>query len=209
VVTLQKQRISEALQSLATTCPDLVLTELRVGDKVQRFELEGLEKKGLLLFYSIDNLELTEGLGLLPHEEIPYTEIYKTLVYDRRKLLRLFRGKGKREGRDLVVPYSKAWDRRVGGSLEKAIAIHLASQSKFQAFLINGLFKAQDEDDFHYYAYNVVVQGTLAMLVDAQHPLGTTKDGKIEPYIVPIIGVHKLEFQLAEGFAQGRRYRIV
>jgi len=190
-----KTKILQYLKFFEKECPNSVIEKLEDGRKI---------KKSLGLAYVIDDVNIDKRIGDFPEGAVLYGPIYRKLKTSSKEIMDLFC-----DSRE--IPFSKAYEARVGECLEKAILAQLSAQRKRDSFLISGSLSIGDDyADGH--AYNIVFKDGNPFLIDIENPLAVDSTGKItHPYIAPILGINEKlsDIIVPERWAQGRAYSLL
>jgi hypothetical protein len=190
---IKREEIKPYLKNIERKHPNIVMNRLKKGSLVQ---------KSFGLKYQIEDPDIDRQLGDFPKGAVPYAAIYKEMEPSMGKILQLFSS-------NKTIPFSSAFEAKLGQCLEKAILVHLAAQRNRDSFLINGVLGLEDEVGVEPHAFNVVYKDGEPFLVDAQNPLGLDGMGKVShPYIAPIIGIENGDFLVLDEWKQGRTYSL-
>jgi hypothetical protein len=198
---IPEKRVMEFLQDVQKSYPHSVHSRLDKGDLVQ---------KSMDLSYEIDDPEIYRGLGEYPAGAVPHGKIYKALDNSKEKILKLFENEGKRQNGKTVLPFSRAYELKIGECLEKAILVQLCAQKGRNGFIVNG-YLCEDDMTLNPHGYNVVFKDSQSFLLDAHNPLEVDGEGNVTiGYIAPLIGIDtkEMEFIVPHEFRHGRAYVI-
>ncbi len=212
--------IKQYLEELAQNRPHIVQTKLERGSLVP---------KSWGLSYEIDDPEIFQRLGNFPEGMVPYGQIYRALTSSMGRIWQLFDQEGiEMDGRE-VLPFSRVFESKLGECLEKAVLVQLSAQKGRDSFLISGLLGEDDGTRWYhgggfskdlnwytqrlrggmYHGFNIVFKNGEPHLVDAQNPLVEDSNGKIHPYIAPIIGINSAgEIQVPREWQKNRVYAL-
>ena len=106
------------------------------------------------LSYKIDDVDLDRKLRNFPENVIPYSPIHRTLEPSLKRIREIFNDSSE-------VPFSRAYEARVGECLEKAILVQLSAQKFREAFLINGCLVRNNAEPL---AYNIIFNRCIKSL---------------------------------------------
>jgi hypothetical protein len=108
------------------------------------------------------------------------------------------------------MPFSEIFNAGLGECLEKAVLVQLAAQRQEESFLVNGAIENDEEVGADFHAYNIIVRGGKLFLVDAQNPLLIDSEGRIYPYVAPVIEIirESREIRISSEWKFGRTYFI-
>lgn len=192
---MNPNEIRQCLEELAVSYPKVVMSKLEKGSVVQ---------KSMGLSYEIDDTDIYKKLGDFPEGAVPYGPAHRALESSLGKLFTLFNGRER-------IPFSEAFNAKLGECLEKAILVQLSAQKGEASYLINGVLEEENVVGAGGHAFNIVYRNGNPYLVDAENPLRKDETGKItNPYIAPLIGIDEKtgQFIVPDEWKQGRRYYL-
>lgn len=190
---IKQEKIYEYLQEITASHPHIAIARINKSDMV---------RKSMGLEYEIDDIDIDKNLGDFPEGAIPYGPIHRELESSPGRIMRLFGNRSR-------IPFSQAYNSKVGECLEKAILVQLAGQRNRATFLIHGALAQDNEVGVELHAYNILFKNGSPFLIDAQNPLGKDSSGNItHPYIAPVIGIENGDFKFADEWRQGRTYSL-
>ncbi len=184
----------ELLRNLSREKHESIIARLNSGQEITK-------SRGLK--YLIDNHDIDLSLGDFPRGAIPYRQIYRKLKGNSSDILRQF-------GIRRIMPFSEIFNAGLGECLEKAVLVQLAAQRQEESFLVNGAIENDEEVGADFHAYNIIVRGGKLFLVDAQNPLLIDSEGRIYPYVAPVIEIirESREIRISSEWKFGRTYFI-
>ena len=125
---MNPNEIMQCLEELAESHPRVVMNKLEKGSVVQ---------KSMGLSYEIDDTEIYRQLGDYPAGTVPYGPAHRALESSLGKVFNLFNGRAR-------IPFSEAFNAKLGECLEKAVLVQLSAQKGEASFLISGVFEEDD-----------------------------------------------------------------
>ncbi len=189
------KKLISNLKKIESQYPQSVINEIKIGDTVRR---DNSNK------YLIDeeSLNILERLKNDSFQKIPYFPIYSNFKNDSYNINDVFK-----KSNDEVC-LSKILEKKMGGSLEKAILTQLAAQDEFESFLINGNVLLKNSEIVPFFnSFNLIVLKNDLFLYDTNNPV--IGDKGVKPYIVPVLSINNMGEIITEAFEdEDRSYFI-
>ncbi len=205
--TIGSKTLEDKLKELASVCPHILVGRINPNEIIPRYELPEAPKNRVCC-YRIDSIPELQLLSLESYEFVPYTAIAKHFTADELKLSHLFVGiQGKGE-KNIILPFSRVWKKRAGGSFEKAIALQLAVQANFESYLVNGIFRPSEDAEYCSLTFNLLFYQDMLYIVDIQNPFFVVGP-RMVPFVMPVMDINKGGIRLPEGLGESRSYRLL